>query len=113
MAEKKVTKKDTTNSIKKEIIKEKIGQEEQYVYVGKKGAMAYVLAVMTQFGQGAEKVIVKARGKTISCAVDVIEIVKHKELGIYVESINTITEEVQTQDGRPFKISAIEIVLTK
>jgi DNA-binding protein Alba len=82
-----------------------------FVFVGKKGAMAYVLAVVTQFGMGAKEVTVKARGKSISRAVDVAEIVKNRDVTIKVGSITTSTEEVVTQDGRPLKVSSIEILL--
>ena len=44
------------------------------VYIGKKPTMNYVLAVATQFNSGTAEVIIKARGKSISKAVDVAEI---------------------------------------
>ena len=89
-------------------------QEEGYfVYVGKKGVMAYVLAVITQFSEGAKEVRIKARGKSISRAIDVLEIVKSKSEDIKLEAINTSTEEVETDDGRPLKVSAIEIIIKK
>lgn len=84
-----------------------------FVYIGKKGAMAYVLAVATQFGMGAKEVIVKARGKSISRAVDVAEIVRNQEPSIKVVSINISTEEMVTMEGRPLKVSSIEIILKK
>ena len=87
--------------------------QSSYVYIGKKGAMAYVLAVVTQFGMGAKEVIIKARGKSISRAVDVGEIIKNKDNTMKVVSINTATEEVVIQDGRPLKVSSIEIVIGK
>ncbi len=87
--------------------------QNSYVYIGKKGAMAYVLAVVTQFGMGAKEVIVKARGKSISRAVDVAEIIKNNDNTMKVVAINTATEEVVTQDGRPLKVSSIEIVIGK
>ena len=83
------------------------------VFVGKKGAMAYVLAVVTQFGEGAKDVTLKARGKSISRAVDVAEIVRNKPGDGTLESIDISTEEVETEDGRPLKISAIAIKLNK
>ena len=53
--------------------------EENTVFVGKKSTMAYVLAVITQLNQkGATEVLIKARGKAISRAVDVAEIVRNK-----------------------------------
>ena len=84
-----------------------------FVYVGKKGAMAYVLAVVTQFGMGAKDVTIKARGKSISRAVDVAEIVRNRDTSIKLEGIGISTEDVVTMDGRPLKVSSIEIVLTK
>ncbi|MFA5126358.1 MAG: DNA-binding protein Alba [archaeon] len=84
-----------------------------FVYIGKKEAMAYVLAVVTQFGMGAKEVIVKARGKSISRAVDVAEIVRNRDTTVKIVDINISTEEVVTQDGRPLKISSIEIILKK
>jgi len=103
------------NKITKKETKEKTETPEQayFVYIGKKGVMAYVLAIMTQFSEGAKEISIKARGKSISRAIDALEIVKHKELGIKVKAINTSTEEVQTDDGRPLKVSAIEIIIKK
>ncbi len=88
--------------------------EENVVFVGKKGIMAYVLAVMTQLNAGAKEVTIKARGRAISRAVDVAEIVKHKFLTeTALSGINTSTEEVQSEDGRQLKVSAIEIKVMK
>ena len=88
--------------------------EENTVFVGKKGTMAYVLAVVTQMNQGAKEVLIKARGKAISRAVDVAEIVKNKFVtDIKINGIAISTEENQTEDGNPIKVSAIEIKLIK
>ena len=115
MAEKKETKitKKETKVTKKETKEKVVVEEPHFVYIGKKGVMAYVLAIMTQFSEGAKEISIKARGKSISRAIDALEIVKHKELGITVKAINTSTEEVQTDDGRPLKVSAIEIIIKK
>lgn len=88
--------------------------EENTVFVGKKGTMAYVLAVVTQMNQGAREVNIKARGKAISRAVDVAEIVKNKFVtDLKINGINISTEEVTTDEGTPLKVSAIEIKLIK
>ncbi len=114
MAEKKETKEIKEKATKAEAPKAAPeALQGNYVFIGKKGAMAYVLAVVTQFGTGAKEVIVKARGKSISHAVDVAEIVKNKSPEVSIKSITTSTEEVVTMDGRPLKVSAIEIVLKK
>ena len=101
MAEKKVSKTKGASEI------------NNVVFIGKKGAMAYVLAVVTQFGEGAKDVTLKARGKSISRAVDVAEIVRNKSEDVKLDSISISTEEVETEDGRPLKISAIAIKLKK
>lgn len=98
------------DSVQEQVESKPIGN---FVYIGKKGAMAYVLAVATQFGMGAKEVIVKARGKSISRAVDVAEIVRNQESTIKVASINISTEEMVTMEGRPLKVSSIEIILKK
>ncbi len=86
---------------------------ENEIYVGKKPVMNYVLAVVTQFNQGAKEVHIKARGKAISKAVDVAEIVRNRFVSdAKVKEITIGTEEVQGENGTT-KVSAIDIVLAK
>ena len=93
---------------------EKAKGNENVVFVGKKGTMSYVLAVVTQMNQGANEVMVKARGKAISRAVDVAEIVKNKFITeAKINDIKIATEEISTEEGNPLKVSAIEIKLAK
>jgi len=88
--------------------------EGNTIYIGKKGTMSYVLAVITQFNQGTDNVTIKARGKTISKAVDVAEIVKNKFVNtVKVADIAISTEEITTENNTPMKVSAIEIRLKK
>ena len=89
-------------------------REDNIVYIGKKGTMGYVLAVVTQFNNGAADVTVKARGKLISRAVDVVEIVRHRfMLNAQVKDILISTEELTSEDGSKNKVSSIEIKLQK
>jgi DNA-binding protein len=76
--------------------------------------MNYVLAVVTQMNGGTSEVVLKARGKAISRAVDVAEIVRNRfipeaELG----TIDISTEEVSNMEGSSSNVSAIEILLNK
>ena len=88
--------------------------EDNIVFVGKKGTMCYVLAVVTQINQGAKVVQIKARGRAISRAVDVAEIVRNKFMtDLKVGKIDISTEEVQSDEGNTLKVSAIEILLKK
>lgn len=89
-------------------------RDENVVFVGKKGVMGYVLAVVTQFNSGVGSVTLKARGKLISRAVDVAEIVRNRFLPeVNVRDIVIKTEELTSEDGSPSKVSAIEIMLGK
>ena len=89
-------------------------RDDNTVYVGKKGTMGYVLAVVTQFNNGAAEVTVKARGKLISRAVDVVEIVRHRFMpNSKVQDILISTEELTSEDGSKAKVSSIEIKIQK
>ncbi len=87
---------------------------ENVVYVGKKPAMNYVLAVVTQFNNGAKTVTIKARGNTIGRAVDVAEIARNRFLpDAKVGNISISSEELTNEDGTKSKVSAIQIMLSK
>lgn len=99
---------------KQEARREKAGSLDNVVYIGKKSVMNYVMAVMTQFNQGNSDVSVKARGRSISRAVDVAEILRNKFLGeVELKNIDIQTEEMENENGTKSKVSSIEIILTK
>jgi DNA-binding protein len=88
--------------------------QSNVVFVGKKPVMSYVLACVTQFNDGNDDVILKARGRAISHAVDIAEIVKNKFMkDITVKSVSIGTEQVQTEQGESLNVSSIEIVIGK
>lgn len=76
-------------------------------------AMAYVLAVITQFSNGQNEIHIKARGRAISRAVDVAEIVRRKFVqDAQIRDITIGTEEITKETGK-FNVSTISIVLGK
>ncbi len=84
------------------------------VYVGKKAVMNYVLACVTLFHQGTRQVVVKARGKAISKAVEVVRIVRENFIrGVKIENVKIGTEILTGRDGKTYSISTITIILTK
>ena len=88
--------------------------ESNVVFVGKKPAMSYVLACVTQFNDGRSEVILKARGRAISHAVDVAEIVKNKFVtNAEVKNVVIGTEQLESEQGEKLNVSSIEIVLGK
>ncbi len=89
-------------------------RESNVVFVGKKPAMSYVLACVTQFNDGKDNVILRARGRAISHAVDVAEIVKNKFVtNAEVKNVSIGTEQVETEQGEKLNVSSIEIILGK
>ena len=88
--------------------------EENVIYIGTKPVMNYVLAVVTQMNGGNSEVILKARGRSISRAVDVAEIVRNRFItDVELGSIYISTEEVSNREGLNSNVSAIEIQLNK
>jgi archaea-specific DNA-binding protein len=88
--------------------------EENVVYIGNKPVMNYVLAVVTQMNGGASDVMLKARGRAISRAVDVAEIVRNRFItDVDIGNIDVSTEEITNNEGTSTNVSAIEIQLTK
>jgi len=89
-------------------------QDDNTVYVGSKPAMSYVLAVVTQFDEGHETVHIKARGKAISRAVDVAEIVRDRfKEEAEVENIEIGTDQIETDEGDEINVSSIQVNLTQ
>jgi len=59
-----------------------------------------------------DELIVKARGRSISLAVDTVEILRRRFMkDIEVKSVKIGTDELKTRDGALKPISTIEIIL--
>ncbi|RLF20275.1 MAG: DNA-binding protein Alba [Thermoprotei archaeon] len=88
--------------------------KEGVVLVGAKPPMNYVLATIIQFNQGCDRVIIKARGRAISKAVDTAEIVRLRWLPgqVEVKDVKIGTEKVG-EPGKERNVSTIEIVLER
>ncbi|MHC1629588.1 MAG: DNA-binding protein Alba [Methanoculleaceae archaeon] len=87
--------------------------KDNTVFVGNKPVMNYVLAVVTQFNNGADEVAIKARGKAISRAVDTAEIALNRFLeNVQKKQIDTATEIIDTDTGKT-NVSSIEILLSQ
>ncbi len=87
---------------------------DNVVFVGRKPTMSYVLAVITQFTNGLKEVHVKARGRSISRAVDVAEIVRNRFLDdVKIKGIDIGTEEREVEGGNKINVSTIDIALSK
>ncbi len=86
--------------------------DENTVLIGRKPTMNYVLAVVTQLNSGVDDVVIKARGKSISRAVDVAEIVRNRFVqGTKIKDVKIDTESLAREDGTSANVSSIEIYL--
>ncbi len=86
------------------------------IYIGGKPFMNYVTAVVMQFTtHDASKVVVKSRGKFISKAVDVAEVVRNRFLKdqVNVEDIQSGSEEFENKEGKKVQVSTLEISIIK
>ncbi len=89
--------------------------DENTVFIGSKETMSYVMATMEQFNKGSDEVVIKARGRAISKAVDVAEITKNRFLqNTDITDIITDTEELDNKEGSgTTNVSSIEITMKK
>ena len=88
--------------------------QENVIYIGRKPVMAYCLAVMTALKDADAEVTLMARGRAISKAVDVAEVVRNQFISdLEVKDISIGTEQLETEDGSPRNISNISIILAK
>ncbi|MEE1117783.1 DNA-binding protein Alba [Methanosphaera sp.] len=84
------------------------------MYIGKKPSMNYVLAINTRMMEGLDELTIKARGKTISKAVDVAEIVTNRFITDANDNqIKISTDEIIHDDGNKTNVSTIEIVIKR
>ena len=87
---------------------------ENIVLIGRKPVMNYVVACLTFFNAGEDEVVIKARGRAISRAVDTVELLRRafvKDLGL--KNIEIGTEEMTREGGQRSNVSTIEITVGK
>ena len=112
--EEKTENKEITNSEKTSKTKE---GKDNIIFVGIKPFMNYVTGVVMQFqNKGEKEVIVSARGKFISKAVDVVEVARRtflKDENIQIKDINISSEQFENKEGKRIFVSTIEIKLIK
>jgi len=90
-----------------------MAEEAAVILVGQKPTPNYVLAAVMQFSQGSNKVVLKARGRAISKAVDAAEIVKRFLQGQVKITDVKIDSEKLGEPGKERTVSTIEIVLER
>jgi DNA-binding protein len=76
--------------------------------------MAYATAIVMQINSGSNELSVKARGRVISKAVDVVEVVRRRFFDgkLEITGVN-IGTEVLGEEGQTRNVSTIEIKVAK
>ena len=89
-------------------------EDRDVIFVGIKPIMTYVSATLTQLST-RDTVTIKARGKRITQAVDVSQmIVKRMDtVGYFVNDVRISSDSLTSQDGKQRNVSTIEIDITK
>lgn len=86
--------------------------DDNVVYIGKKGIMNYVMAALTQLNRGEKEIHIQARGRAISKAVDVAQLLKNKfEPKAKIQDVEIGTDEVKADEGGTINISTIDITI--
>jgi DNA-binding protein len=90
--------------------------KDNIVFIGTKPFMNYVTSLVMQFTtKGADEVFLKARGKFISKAVDIVEVTIKRFMKdqIVIKDIKINSEDFKNKEGRDVRVSTIEILLVK
>ena len=83
-----------------------------HVIVGTKPIMNYVVACVTLFNSGVPRLMVRARGRNISKAVEVVEMLRRVFIkDAEVDDIKLGTEVHTPPHGKEVYVSTIEIVV--
>jgi len=108
---------ETENKENQENQKESEQGKDNIIYIGIKPFMNYVTGVVMQFkNKGQKEVIVSARGKFTSKAIDVVEVSKRnflKDENVQIKDIKVSSEAFENKEGKRIHVSTIEIHLIK
>jgi archaea-specific DNA-binding protein len=84
------------------------------ILIGKKPLMTYVTATLVQLAN-EPTVLVKARGRSITRAVDVAQIIVKRmgNIGYKIGRVKIDSEILQSEDGKQRNVSTIEIEISR
>lgn len=83
------------------------------ILIGKKPLMTYVTATLVQLAN-EPTVLVKARGKSITRAVDVAQIIVKRmdNMGYKIGHVKIGSQMIQSEDGKERNVSTIEVQIS-
>ena len=92
----------------------KSSEDRDVIFVGTKPIMTYVSATLTQLST-RHTVTIKARGKRITQAVDVSQMIvkRMNSVGYVVSDVRISSDSLTSQDGKQRNVSTMEIDISK
>ena len=83
------------------------------IFIGKKPLMTYVTATLVQLAN-EPTVLIKARGKSITRAVDVAQIIVKRmdNMGYKIGHVKIGSQMIQSEDGKERNVSTIEVQIS-
>lgn len=83
------------------------------ILIGKKPLMTYVTATLVQLAN-EPTVLIKARGKSITRAVDVAQIIVKRmdNMGYKIGYVKIGSQLIQSEDGKERNVSTIEVQIS-
>jgi DNA-binding protein Alba len=89
-------------------------EDRDVIFIGTKPIMTYVSATLTQLST-RHTVTIKARGKRITQAVDVSQMIvkRMNTVGYVISDVRILSDSLTSQDGKTRNVSTIEIDITK
>ncbi|MEE8132147.1 MAG: DNA-binding protein [Nitrososphaerales archaeon] len=84
------------------------------IFIGKKPLMTYVTACLVQLAN-EPNVTIKARGMSITRAVDVAQIIVKRmdSLGYMIKNVRIDSEQMESEDGKKRNVSTIDIEVAR
>ena len=84
------------------------------ILIGKKPLMTYVTATLVQLAN-EPTVLVKARGRSITRAVDVAQIIVKRmdNMGYKIGSVKIGSQVILSEDGKERNVSTIEVQISR
>jgi len=92
----------------------KVHEERDIIFIGTKPIMTYVSATLTQLST-RPVVTIKARGKRITQAVDVSQMITKRmdSVGYVISDVRISSDSLTSQDGKQRNVSTMEIDISK
>jgi DNA-binding protein Alba len=91
-----------------------VSRPPNIIFIGKKPIMTYVNATLTLLSN-EPIVTIKARGKSITTAVDVSQMIVKRlnAVGYKVSGVKIFSERLTSQDGKERNVSTIEVDISR